>query len=400
MRENRTRSFTDRLFENSPYFFPYWPIVPLYPYGRRRTIRQEVVPDTIWTFDQLQGIFYVIVPIRMTVIRLESGGLLVYAPIAPTNECITLVRELEAQHGEVKYLILPTTSGVEHKVFVGPFARRFPSATVYIAPRQWSFPVNLPVSWLGLPAKRTEILPDDPATTPLGREFDYEILTGLDLNGPGFTEVAFFHRASRTFLVTDTLVSLPEYPPEILQLDPYPLLFHARDHAREPVADSIANRQKGWQRICLFALYFQPPVLEIPNWGKVFRESLTAGDRSRRGYFGLYPFQWRADWRDTFNILRGDGHLLVAPILQTLIFNRSPKEVIRWADRVAQWPIERVISCHFTSAIETNSYAVRQAFSFLEKTGSTLPEEDLECLRQIDRFLLRWKITPPPHEKL
>ncbi|MFO0409019.1 MAG: hypothetical protein ACK50H_02535, partial [Dolichospermum sp.] len=42
----------------------FWPVVPIYPYGQRRTIRKEVIKDTIWTFDQLQGIFYVVVPIR------------------------------------------------------------------------------------------------------------------------------------------------------------------------------------------------------------------------------------------------------------------------------------------------------------------------------------------------
>ncbi|MEG3436569.1 DUF4336 domain-containing protein [Pannus brasiliensis CCIBt3594] len=380
--------------------WPYWPIVPLYPYGRRWTIRREVVKDTIWTFDQIQGIFYVVVPIRMTVIRLESGGLLVYAPVAPTNQCIALVRELEARYGEVKYIILPTISGIEHKVFVGPFARRFPSATVYVAPDQWSFPLNLPSSWLGLPARRTEILPQDVATTPLHREFDYEILRGIDLNGPGFSEVAFFHRASNTLLVTDSIVSVPEDPPEIVRVDPYPLLFHARDSADDPILDSPKNRRKGWQRICLFALYFQPPALEVLRWGKVFREARTASDRSRKGYFGLFPFQWRAGWRDTFETLRGGGRLLVAPILQTLILNRSPEVVLQWVDRVASWEIKRVIPCHFEGSIETDAYQFRQAFSFLEKTGSTLPDEDLECLRGIDRFLIRWNITPPPREKL
>ena len=75
--------------------WPFWPIVPLYPYGQRRTIRQEVVKDTLWTFEQLQGIFYVVVPIRMTVIKLASGGLFVYAPVAPTPECIRLENSIK-----------------------------------------------------------------------------------------------------------------------------------------------------------------------------------------------------------------------------------------------------------------------------------------------------------------
>lgn len=49
-----------------------------------------------------------------------------HAPIAPTKECVRLVKEL----GEpVKYIVL-TTYAYEHKVFVSPFARRFPKAQV------------------------------------------------------------------------------------------------------------------------------------------------------------------------------------------------------------------------------------------------------------------------------
>ena len=129
--------------DNRDYSWPFWPLVPLYPYGKRRTIRKEIVKDKIWTFDQLQGIFYVIVPVRMTVIKLESQGLLVYAPVAPTRECIRLLNELVAEHGEVKYILLTTGSGIEHKVFVGPFARCFPAAQVFVAPQQWSFPLTL-----------------------------------------------------------------------------------------------------------------------------------------------------------------------------------------------------------------------------------------------------------------
>ncbi|NES96280.1 MAG: DUF4336 domain-containing protein, partial [Desertifilum sp. SIO1I2] len=178
--------------------WPLWPVVPLYPYGRRRTLRQEVLKDKIWTFEQSQGILYVVVPIRMSAIALESGGLLIYAPVAPTPECIRLVRELEAQHGEVQAIVLPTISGIEHKVFVGPFARHFPQAQVYVAPHQWSFPVNLPLSWLGFPRKRTHILPTDSRQNPFGDEFDYAILGPIEL-GPGrFAEVALFHKRSRT----------------------------------------------------------------------------------------------------------------------------------------------------------------------------------------------------------
>ena len=60
--------------------------------------------------------------------------------MAPTQECIALLAELDAP---VEHIVLPTTL-FEHKIFVGPFQRRFPEAETWIAPDQWSWPVNLP----------------------------------------------------------------------------------------------------------------------------------------------------------------------------------------------------------------------------------------------------------------
>ncbi|WP_066424330.1 DUF4336 domain-containing protein [Anabaena sp. 4-3] len=407
----------DELAENldkitqKDFTWPFWFTLPLYPYGKRRTLRQEVIKDTIWTFDQMQGIFYVIVPIRMTVVKLDAGGLLVYAPVAPTPECMRLMNELVAEHGDVKYIILPTISGLEHKIFVGPFARFFPQAQVFVAPNQWSFPLNLPLSWLGLPGRRTSVLPADSSQAPFADEFDYAILDTIDL-GPGkFAEVAFFHKRSHTLLVTDTVISVPENPPAIVQLDPYALLFHAKDQASDIVADNQANRRKGWERITLFALYFRPSVLEVPKWGEVFREAFKAPDRSYKAYFGLFPFKWRNDWQRSFQAVRGDGRLFVAPILQALILNRAPRETINWAEKVASWDFQWIIPCHFDAPIKAEPYQFRQAFSFLEKQPAVsaglfssdsypLPEADFQLLRQIDQGLNQSRIVPPPKEKV
>lgn len=387
----------------------FWLAVPLYPYGRRRTLRKEVVNGTIWTFDQLQGILYTVVPIRMSVVKLEKGGLLVYAPVAPTKECIRLVKELEALHGDVKYIILPTASGLEHKVFVGPFAREFPASQVFVTANQWSFPLNLPLSWLGFPAKRTQILPENSGDAPFGDEFDYEVLS-INLGRGSFEEVALLHKRSRTLLVTDSVLAVPEKPPEIVQLDPYPLLFHARDNAFEVVEDTEANRRKGWQRISLFALYFCPSTLETIGLGEAFRDALKAPSRSRKAYFGLFPFRWKTDWQQSFKALRGGGRLFVAPILQTFIFTQAPSEVLDWVDKVAKWYFQRIIPCHFDAPIEVAPHQFRQAFTFLKKssrgedlkeTGNQpLPEEDLEFMRKLEENLTQRGITSPAKEKV
>ncbi|MDC0831435.1 DUF4336 domain-containing protein [Geitlerinema sp. CS-897] len=381
----------------------FWPTLPIYPYGQRRTLRHEVVNNAVWTFDQLQGIFYVTVPIRMTVVKLDEGGLLVYAPVAPTRECLRLLNELVAQHGDVKYIIFPTSSGLEHKIFVGPFARCFPQAKVYIAPSQWSFPFNLPLSWLGFPKNRTFILPEEASHAPFGSQFDYEILGPVNLGTGTFEEVALFDRRSRSLLLTDTIVSVPEDPPAIVQYESYPLLFHARDTAADDFVDTAENRRKGWQRICLFAFYFQPSVLETRNWGQVFRESAKAKDRSRRGYFGLFPFLWKPDWYRSFEALRGGGRPFVAPVLQTLILNRAPKETLDWCDRVSCWGFERIVPCHFDAPISTTPQQFREAFSFLEKypqCDRSLPDIDLQLLRDIDARLNRSGLVPPAKERV
>ncbi|WP_339376100.1 DUF4336 domain-containing protein [Calothrix sp. NIES-2098] len=382
--------------------WPFWPAVPLYPYGKRRTVCTEVVKDTIWTFDQLHGILYTIVPIRMTAIALEAGGLLVYAPVAPTPECIRLLNELVAKHGDVKYIVLPTSSGLEHKVFVGPFARRFPKAQVFVAPHQWSFPVNLPLSWLGFPQKRTQEIPEDKSQVPFGDEFDYAVLD-INLGRGSFAEVAVFHKRSRTLLLTDTILSVPEDPPAIAQIDPYPLLFHARENGSEVIEDNPANRRKGWQRICLFAIYFRPSALEVAGLKQILGDILKAPDRSKKAYFGLYPFKWQENWQQSFANLRGDGRPFVAPILQTLILPQAPKQVLDWADKVANWDFQQIISCHFDSLIKTNPHQFRQAFAFLEKNAfvsQPLPEEDVRFIKELEAGLLKRGIATPPKEKV
>ncbi|NJK73231.1 MAG: DUF4336 domain-containing protein [Microcoleus sp. SU_5_6] len=396
------RALTSEQIDDRDLNWSLWPIVPLYPYSKRRTIRKEIVKDTIWTFDQLQGIFYVVVPIRMTVIKLQPTGLLIYSPVAPTTECLRLLNELVTEHGEVKYIFLPTASGLEHKVFVGPFARCFPQAEVFIAPGQWSFPLNLPLSWLGFPAKRTFVIPPDSSNTPLASDFDWAILGPIELGLGKFTEVALFHGRSRTLLLTDSIISIPENPPAIVEFDSYPLLFHAREKASEIAADTQENRRKGWQRIALFAMYFSPSVLEVPPWSLVLADSFQAPDRSKKAYFGLFPFQWKTRWERSFEALRGGGRLLVAPVLQALILNRAPRETLDWVNKVAGWDFQRIVPCHFDRAIDCSRQEFRQAFSFLEKHSAVnaLPEDDFKLLRAIDVGLSKTNLVPAAKEKV
>ena len=115
---------------------------PLKPYNTERKTIPKKVDDNIYTFEQEHGFANVSVNFRMTVVRLNDGGLWVHAPVAPTEECVALVKKL----GEVKYVVLPTT-GLEHKIFMKPFMSYFHNAKAYVAPGQWSWPIDLPLGF-------------------------------------------------------------------------------------------------------------------------------------------------------------------------------------------------------------------------------------------------------------
>lgn len=384
----------------------YWFLLPLYPYQQRPTLRQEVVKDTVWIFEQPHGLLYAIVPIRMTVIKLAKGGLLIYCPIAPTQECVNLVRDLENRHGKVKYIIHSTSSGLEHKIFVGPFARFFPTAEVWSAPSQWSFPVNLPITWLGFPPKRTNILPLDYRESPFADEFQYHILD-IDLSKGSFVEVALLHKDSKTLLVTDAVIKIPQHPPEIIELNSFPLLFHARETALDNLENTAENRLKGWQRICLFALYFRPSMIDTTTIKQLIKEAINAPNRSVRNYFGLYPFRWQKNWQKSFQAIANREIPLVAPILETLILPQAPQEVINWAAVISTWDFNNIIPAHFFAPIKATPTQFRQAFSFLENNpyspqnlypsgNDQIYQKDSNFIKQLEATLIKLKIAKPP----
>jgi hypothetical protein len=294
-------------------------------------------------------------------------------------------------------------TGLEHKYFAGPFAQKFKQCEVYVAPNQWSFPLDLPLSWLGFPPKRTHILPAEPSQTPFYDEFDYATVGPIELSVRPYTEVAFFHRETRSLLVLDAILSIPTAPPEVVGQNPFPLLFHARDSALEALEDTPENRLKGWARIALFTFYFRPGVLDIPPLGEVVKAAQRSPDRSKKNYFGLYPFHWQADWYASFEKLRQDGRLIVAPILQTLIFNRGPEAVLAWVDKIAEWNFEQVIPGHFSAPVAATPAELRHAFDFLRRPSAQswsgfdhdLPQGDLAALGQINHQLSDRVIKPP-----
>ena len=364
--------------------WPLWPALPLAPYGKRKTIRREALARRVWTFEQILGVFYVHVPIRMTVVRMDSGGLFVYAPVAPTEECLKLLQPLIDAHGPIRYIILPSVAP-EHKVLAGPFARKFPSAKLYATDRQYSFPLNLPKEFLGFPSK-VEVLPASSTGADLwGGEFEHEVLTAKASKESVYQEAAFFHKPSKTLLLCDAVISTGIEPPEILTSEPEyirALLYHARDDPLEVVSDTPEVRRKGWQRIALFANFFMPGSL-VALENDVWLSAAPKTPMPELGWAGVLPFTWRESTPKAFEAFRDGGKPVVVPIIQ-IIYSRAPEAATAWLSKVSKWDFERIVPAHFDAPIKAGPKELAAAFDFL-KTGRNevrFCDEDVAFLRE------------------
>lgn len=379
-------------------------LLPLSPGRRRKTILEEIVPGTIWTLDQVQGIVNVNVPVRSVIVKLKQGGLLIYNPVAPTKECLEMVDNLEKEYGKVKHIILGTL-GLEHKALAGPFSQYFYNAEVWLQPGQWSFPINLPNVFLGFPLNnKVKEIPANAIDAPWYEDFDHLVLGPLRFKSVGgFGETALFHRLTNTLIVTDTVVKVADQPAKILEEDPRALLYHSRDGISDKIEDTDDARRRGWRRMVLFGLVFFPSGISVsglieafttisklnPNYKVLGKGSIPINS-------GLYPWSWVVNEEKNFKALQKG--LLVAPILRKLILDREPERVLQWANQVSKWNIKRIIPSHLENNIKANGKEFREAFNFLENNKDSkarpLPE-DLNFLNVVSDICTKFGIVAP-----
>ncbi|MFP2901633.1 DUF4336 domain-containing protein [Corallococcus sp. 4LFB] len=144
--------------------------------------------DDVFVFEAPFTLFGVPVGGRMTVLRLPDGGLWVHSPVAFTPERRAAVEAL----GQVRFLVAPN---LFHHLHLPDWAAAFPDARV-VAPA-------------GLRAKQPALRIDqeledtpDPAWAP--------VLDQMHVRGmPQLNEFLFFHRPSRTLIVTDLAFHYP-----------------------------------------------------------------------------------------------------------------------------------------------------------------------------------------------
>ena len=380
-------------------YWPLWPALPIFPFSQRKTLVREVT-DGVWTFDQLIGIYYVHVPIRMTVVAMKkSRGLLVYAPVAATKDCLNQLQPLIDKYGPIRYIILPSVA-VEHKVLAGPFARKFPQAEFYVTDKQYSFPIGLPDRTLGFPSW-TKPLPSSSSgqDASWGGEFDHEVLTVKPGIGSMYQDVALFHRPSKTLIVCDALLATTEEPPPLLTQEPEyvkALLFHARDSPTEIVEDTPEARRKGWRRIVLLFNFFIP--LNSANVDLGIKPLLALDLSYEYGWGGWMPFSWSPEPElESFNAYSAGGAPTVYTIVQIILSRgNSGEATLEWVNKVKKWPFTRVIPAHLDAPLNIGPEEFSATYDFIRKGKNEVRycNNDVKVLQKAEEGPLKFSVYP------
>jgi hypothetical protein len=154
---------------------------------------KPVAEDVFIVDSVLPGAIGMVLPVRMTVIRLPDGGLLLHSP---TRFSRGLRAELE-KLGPIRHLVAPN---IAHWTFLQGWQRACPGATTWAAP---GLRDRAQVRRAGL---RLDHDLTDEAPSPWGDAIMVATVPG----GLGFHETALFHAPSRTLLLTDLVLNLEE----------------------------------------------------------------------------------------------------------------------------------------------------------------------------------------------
>lgn len=148
---------------------------------------REYVENQIWIIEYPVRYSGIDLFARTTIIKLESGELIVHDPCKIDD---ATKKQIDAL-GEVRYIIAP---GSFHHLFVSDFQEKYPDAETFLCP--------------GLERKRPDIRFD----WILGNQPDPRWNGALEqvvIQGPRIIwEVAFFHRPSKTLILVDLLENI------------------------------------------------------------------------------------------------------------------------------------------------------------------------------------------------
>lgn len=153
----------------------------------------DKIGDEIWIYEGSVVRFYGFpFPTRMTVIRLRGKDLWLHSPEKPNHD---LYQELAAL-GKVRYLVSPNKL---HHLFLDEWITGYPDALTYSAP--------------GLRKKRKDIVFDAELREAPDEEWLLEIDQTVFRGSPAMEEVVFYHKLSKTLILTDLIEN---FDPETL----------------------------------------------------------------------------------------------------------------------------------------------------------------------------------------
>jgi len=145
------------------------------------------IDTDIWTAEAPQRFLGAEVGTRMTVIRLADGSLFLHSPVHLDNE----IRAALESIGPVRHVVAPNRF---HHLYAADYPRNYAEARLYAAP--------------GLETKRRDLHFDailsDEAPAAWRGQIDQLVFRGFS----ALNETVFFHRPSRSVLLTDLLFNL------------------------------------------------------------------------------------------------------------------------------------------------------------------------------------------------
>ncbi|EJK68667.1 hypothetical protein THAOC_10133 [Thalassiosira oceanica] len=339
----------------------------------------EVAPG-VYNLDQMIGIYYVHVPIRMTVLAVDQGaggrgGLLVYAPVAPTEECTALMAGLVDRHGPVllrrrRAVLVPGTAprpvpgpapldeaaaaeqrgGRRERVAIRPRGDRARGPDRQARPRLAVPGRRPPPQAVGDGARLRRRLRRHGRATPRadggGRVRPRAALPRQGLEGRG--------RGG-----------------------------HPREQEEGMEADSAALQ------------LFLPRGDLGP--GPILEALKTPGYKD--GWGGWRPFSWGDDEARDFETFSAGGKPTVLPIIQ-IILSRDSGELRRWIEIVERWDFSRIVPMHLDAPLAVKPKELRSAFRFLAEGETTnrvrFCDEDVEFLRKAEEGPLSFSVYKTP----
>lgn len=161
------------------------------------TILQTLQPDSLWLAAMPFRFGGVEIGARMTVARLQNGDLWLHSPIDLTP---ALRRELDAL-GLVRFVVAPNKY---HYLSLPEYASAYPEARLFAAP--------------GLIESQKDVRFEGELSDQTPLEWRDEIEQMVFKGSLMAQEVVFFHRASRTLVLTDLSVNLRGRRPPLTRL--------------------------------------------------------------------------------------------------------------------------------------------------------------------------------------